>query len=163
MSTKKLLQTNRQSEGTVHRKPLYSKSIFNWCIPFPLSKNDRGLQMLRATWEFINWVREKSSHLFDTLFTIYIYPSTNKQLRRYLLNPFSFITLYVKWNLVVFNHFQVGVKPNFRTLPLHQDHLQIEELITQIQKIIYMKEGNTQIQRIIQIKDGSPRFRGLSR
>ena len=40
------------------------------------------------TGEFMKRVREISSQLFATLYTLDIYPSAHKQLRRHLPNPF---------------------------------------------------------------------------
>ena len=40
------------------------------------------------TGEFMKRVRDMSSHLFVTLYTLSTYPSAHKELRRHLQNPF---------------------------------------------------------------------------
>ena len=52
--------------------------------------------------EFTKRVREMSSQLFVTLYTLSIYPFAHKQLRRHLPNPFrEFRGKYILWKLKV--------------------------------------------------------------
>ena len=92
------------------------------------------------TGEFKKRVRDMSSYLFVTLYTLFIYPSAHKQLRRHLSNPFRKVpctilvhTLRYSFALLpcyifIFNMTNFFVNENGET-KLHQDSLGFSKTI----------------------------------